>query len=141
MSNHLYVSLCSSWYLSHSSRGVIPSFRAWVSLAVPYSSVPQMYNVLRFRVPEGVVRHRSLAEEGRVRHLREYLWHNRKFDQSRSTENCAESNAPTVDVSTECTPDDVPCIHLSQTGMSIAKLPQSRTYPDEVRYCNTAMQT
>jgi hypothetical protein len=50
MSNHLYVSICSTLYLSHSSRGVIPSFSAWVSVAVPYSSVPQIYNVLRFLV-------------------------------------------------------------------------------------------
>jgi len=28
------------------------SFNAWVSVAVPYSSVPQMYNVLLFLVPE-----------------------------------------------------------------------------------------
>uniref|UniRef100_A0A915HJ46 Uncharacterized protein n=1 Tax=Romanomermis culicivorax TaxID=13658 RepID=A0A915HJ46_ROMCU len=33
-------------YLSQTSRGVRPSCKAFVSVAVPYSSVPQMYNVL-----------------------------------------------------------------------------------------------
>ena len=50
ISNHLYVSMCSMLYLSHNSRGVMPSFKACVSVAVPYSSVPQTYNVLRFLV-------------------------------------------------------------------------------------------
>ena len=38
-------------YLPHSSLGVMPSFNAWVSVAVPYSSVPQIYSVLLFLVP------------------------------------------------------------------------------------------
>ena len=38
--------------MSQSCLGVIPSFKARVSVAVPYSSVPHMYSVLRLRVPE-----------------------------------------------------------------------------------------
>lgn len=41
ISNHSYVSRCNWWYLSHNSFGVMPSFSACVSVAVPYSSVPQ----------------------------------------------------------------------------------------------------
>ena len=42
ISNQSYVSLWIALYLSHNSAGVIPSLRAWVSVAVPYSSVPQI---------------------------------------------------------------------------------------------------
>lgn len=49
--NHLYVSTCNALYLSQSSFGVMPSFKACVSVAVPYSSVPHIYSVLRFLVP------------------------------------------------------------------------------------------
>jgi hypothetical protein len=41
-SNHLYVSTCATLYLSQSARGVTFSLNACVSVAVPYSSVPQM---------------------------------------------------------------------------------------------------
>ena len=37
------------WYLSHSSWHETPSSRALVSVAVPYSSVPQIYKVLKLR--------------------------------------------------------------------------------------------
>ena len=50
-SNHLYVSTWSALYLSHSALGVKFSFNACVSVAVPYSSVPQMKSVRRLRVP------------------------------------------------------------------------------------------
>ena len=35
--------LCLAWYWSQMARGVMPSALALVSVAVPYSSVPQMY--------------------------------------------------------------------------------------------------
>ena len=58
--------------MSHNSLGVIPSFNAWVSVAVPYSSVPQMYNVLLFLVPERFRKH-NLGNFGRRPYAREYL--------------------------------------------------------------------
>jgi hypothetical protein len=50
--------------------GVTPSFKARVSVAVPYSSVPHMYSVLRFRVPTKGVYFGSVIGNGG---LREYL--------------------------------------------------------------------
>ena len=51
ISNHSYVSLCILWYSRHNASSLRFSFTACLSVAVPYSSVPQMYKVVLFLVP------------------------------------------------------------------------------------------
>ena len=46
MLNHSYTSLWTTKYLEQISSGVNPSSNAFVSVAVPYSSVPHTYKVL-----------------------------------------------------------------------------------------------
>lgn len=100
---HWYVATCNALYLSHRARGVRPSFKACVSVAVPYSSVPQMYNVLLFLVPGASQTARRYEDQEQHTAIA-----NRFYGALALNKRRYEGNSPSKDISTQSTSNNIP---------------------------------